>query len=817
MPEKVFESMITLKFINPDIQKEYKTQEEKNLKQRAIIFSTILMILNLTNILLLNFDHSDQFFFCYLQICSYIITGITAVTLTIIIFTRNKDVLKISNYINFFISCFTKFILRIYFADYLKTDVFVLALIYTIQNLYIVTWYYSNSIDFYPGLILTVLKSITLYLTFGFLLPTDNHFRFSINAFVYLFTSFLAYTYVYERKKSFYYFKLMEIGKGYYQNILENMNSGFLCISGDKVKYINKALISTVNLPTSDEVAENINIREQENFSKINVHSLLKELLNDIELNNCIKESIRDDQNQPEVEDIINYLKTNTSSKFYDIGTNHLKLSDGAFCYYEISARYYITSYNNEENLEFIFNDVSNIKNKEEINAAFKYKTMFLSKVAHEFKNPILCITELVDQVSEQIKIDKNGELSIDNYHNNNTSNILRSIKSMSNYLIILIKDMDFFSIKNQNISNIKLDKDLINVGNFITFIKDITNILIKKFDKQNHVSFEVKHSSFLPAQIYTDELRLKQILINLLSNSVKYTMNGEIILEIIFEGDRITFIIKDTGMGIPDNKLDSLFQPFMPTDKNYNNISAGLGLFIVKEILELFGSNITYEHNEPIGSKFKFSLDLIMERDIKPFYSTNSIGSNHSKKSKATVMVDYQPAVHSPLKHLFYKNSDEFTSFSLGANQRIITLESPVTEVSKCLGNVIVVDDEIMTRKSTIRMLLNFCRDKGINLNILEAGDGMECLGLYYQSFKEGMKILMIISDQTMTFLNGYDTAKILHNVNVEKGLVDIPFFILTAYEEFVLGDGVKCAYSKPLMNKHLEDIFSEMCFFTN
>jgi CheY-like chemotaxis protein len=127
-------------------------------------------------------------------------------------------------------------------------------------------------------------------------------------------------------------------------------------------------------------------------------------------------------------------------------------------------------------------------------------------------------------------------------------------------------------------------------------------------------------------------------------------------------------------------------------------------------------------------------------------------------------------------------------------------------------MGNVIiVVDDEVVIRKSTIRMLLKYCDENGKDLNILEAGDGIECLSLYYKCYKDGINVVMIISDQTMNFLNGSDTARILHNLNSEKGLSDIPFYILTAYEGFTLGSGIIGTYTKPLIKKNIEDIFSK------
>jgi signal transduction histidine kinase len=165
------------------------------------------------------------------------------------------------------------------------------------------------------------------------------------------------------------------------------------------------------------------------------------------------------------------------------------------------------------------------------MNAEIKYKTLFLSKVAHEFKNPLLCITELVDEIYEYYdEISESG--SSKRLAGSKIKQNLQRVKSMSNYLFILIKDMDFFSMK-CNDSVITLNKGAVILQNVLTFCMEVTNTLIKKFQKENRVSFILEHEA-LPNEIYIDELRLKQVLINLLSNSVKFTNNGFIKLKVV-------------------------------------------------------------------------------------------------------------------------------------------------------------------------------------------------------------------------------------------------------------------------------------------
>jgi signal transduction histidine kinase len=94
------------------------------------------------------------------------------------------------------------------------------------------------------------------------------------------------------------------------------------------------------------------------------------------------------------------------------------------------------------------------------------------------------------------------------------------------------------------------VDKESVYINALINFLKNITIILLKKFDKENCIRFSIDTVS-LPEEIYTDEIKLKQILINLLSNAVKYTMNGSITLVLEYKFGKINFEVIDTGRGI--------------------------------------------------------------------------------------------------------------------------------------------------------------------------------------------------------------------------------------------------------------------------
>jgi signal transduction histidine kinase len=116
---------------------------------------------------------------------------------------------------------------------------------------------------------------------------------------------------------------------------------------------------------------------------------------------------------------------------------------------------------------------------------------------------------------------------------------------------------------------------------------------------------------------VYADETRLEQILINLLDNAIKFTENGKIELSAVLESPMIKVIIEDTGIGIPSDKFDDIFNAFQQIDmtstRKYGG--TGIGLFLVKKLVEMQGGKIWLESAVSKGSKFFFTIPII-EKD---------------------------------------------------------------------------------------------------------------------------------------------------------------------------------------------------------
>jgi CheY-like chemotaxis protein len=117
---------------------------------------------------------------------------------------------------------------------------------------------------------------------------------------------------------------------------------------------------------------------------------------------------------------------------------------------------------------------------------------------------------------------------------------------------------------------------------------------------------------------MYTDKLRLQQILTNLLSNAMKFTSQGQIILGVIQFEDNYEFYVKDTGIGIPPGKLEVVFDRFRQADESHTRLygGTGLGLAIVKNLVTLLGGRIWVDSIEGKGTAFYFTLPVVQPPD---------------------------------------------------------------------------------------------------------------------------------------------------------------------------------------------------------
>ena len=249
-----------------------------------------------------------------------------------------------------------------------------------------------------------------------------------------------------------------------------------------------------------------------------------------------------------------------------------------------------------------------------------KTKSIFLANISHEFRTPLNSILGFSDILSSKIT-------------DETLLNQLSLIRSNGNSLLNLINDI-------LDLSKIEAGKIELNYESFSIrkLLKEMHNIFLLKTEEKN-IDFKIIIEDNLPDIIILDELRLRQILFNLIGNAVKYTQNGFVNIRVLFKTNKdasihLSFIIKDSGRGIPSNKLQEIFIMFQKISKQMDkNIeSTGLGLSISKNLAIIMNGNIRVKSKLGKGSTFFL---------VFPKVQTNN-NSFHSELKEASMDSNY-------------------------------------------------------------------------------------------------------------------------------------------------------------------------------
>lgn len=251
-----------------------------------------------------------------------------------------------------------------------------------------------------------------------------------------------------------------------------------------------------------------------------------------------------------------------------------------------------------------------------------KSNKQFLASASHELRTPLNSILGfaqlLIEEEPEGEKLDK-----------------IKIIKDSGKYLLNIINDiLDLSKIESGKILFEKINFLLINT---IAHIQSI--FYIQASDKK--INFTVNIDETVPNLVLGDELRISQILINILSNSFKFTPeNGKISLCCSYYKGVAHFIIEDTGIGIPKEKLKMIFKPFAQVDASTTRKygGTGLGLTISKDLIKFMGGTIDVESEVDVGTKFFINIP-IESIDVNKIGQSDDLQS--SERNKAIEMVD--------------------------------------------------------------------------------------------------------------------------------------------------------------------------------
>lgn len=256
---------------------------------------------------------------------------------------------------------------------------------------------------------------------------------------------------------------------------------------------------------------------------------------------------------------------------------------------------------------------------REKSEEATRLKTQFLSNVSHELRTPLYGVIGMAEILESEHK-----EIKKSPYFN--------ALKFSSHYLLTLINDvLNVYKIED---NDIEFNYENINVREEIGHIKESMNVIAKSNKNEIIVSI----ADVVPQYIKTDLTRFSQILINLASNSLKFTKKGKVTISLsldkVNDNSFLKLEVLDTGIGIPEEYIDKIFEKFVQVDVNLQEQykGTGLGLSIVKRLVELFKGSISVESKINEGSKFTVMFPHIPADEI---VASDQLKTHSQKKLK--------------------------------------------------------------------------------------------------------------------------------------------------------------------------------------
>ncbi len=246
------------------------------------------------------------------------------------------------------------------------------------------------------------------------------------------------------------------------------------------------------------------------------------------------------------------------------------------------------------------------IQARKEAEAANQAKSTFLANMSHELRTPLNAILGFAQILAKAEDLQPNYQHMVD------------TINRSGEHLLTLLNDV--LDLSKIEAGRFEINPNPCNLHSLLTGSVEI----FEARAQQKDLVFEKYFDTALPREVEVDDKRLRQILLNLLGNALKFTEHGSVSLSCRYNDGTLCLSIHDTGIGIPINKLDSIFQPFQQTGEHrYKVQGTGLGLAISRKLAELMGGGIQVQSKPNIGSTF------IVNIPIKVLAEQTEIASN--------------------------------------------------------------------------------------------------------------------------------------------------------------------------------------------
>ncbi|HFE36977.1 MAG TPA: response regulator [Gammaproteobacteria bacterium] len=233
-------------------------------------------------------------------------------------------------------------------------------------------------------------------------------------------------------------------------------------------------------------------------------------------------------------------------------------------------------------------------KAKDAAESANQAKSEFLANMSHEIRTPLNAVLGV-------------ATIGVRDFSSEASGRYFQRILQSGKHLINIVNEvLDFSKVE---AGKLQLEVRTFNLN---VLLKNVVEMMAQQAQQKN-IELMLKIPENLPACVLGDELRIKQVLINLLGNAVKFTENGEVSLAVSYEAGQLVFQISDTGIGIPQSEISQLFNPFHQADSSTTRKfgGTGLGLSICHKLVKLMQGEIKVSSEAKKGSVFTVSLPL--------------------------------------------------------------------------------------------------------------------------------------------------------------------------------------------------------------
>ncbi|GIV34385.1 MAG: hypothetical protein KatS3mg031_1920 [Chitinophagales bacterium] len=354
------------------------------------------------------------------------------------------------------------------------------------------------------------------------------------------------------------------------------------------------------------------------------------------------------------------------------------------------------------------------IRNKEIAERSARLKQRFLANMSHEIRTPITAIAGLAHLISKTDLTDKQREY-------------VEGILTSSEHLLALVNDILDFS---------KIEEGKITFHSIEFNLREHLVQLIKTMEfsaSAKGIDLRYQFDPAIPDKLVGDPIRLNQIVYNLLSNAIKFTEKGFVNVTVSLVEDArnaavISIIVKDTGVGIPSSKINTIFRSFTQLGKDITKTAegTGLGLAITKQLVELQGGSISVKSQPGRGSAFEVIMMFKKQKEKSP----------DEKKEKET--------------------------------DKPLLLDADIG-----FKKILIVEDKKLNQLVISEML----KSKWPNIELDMANDGKEAI----EKIKN-KKFDLVLMDVQMPVMDGYEATKIIRE-HFKKSSSELPILAITAY----------------------------------